>query len=79
MIIHYSRHQLEGRADERHYDYRHYPQISNGTSRGYPHPSNIGTCPKHAIHPAQEYPTTYRQWETLQLPDAPNDACDGQH
>jgi len=24
------------------------------TSRGYPHPSYIGSCPKHAIHPAQE-------------------------
>jgi len=30
MIIYYSGYQLEGRADERHYDYRHYQQISNG-------------------------------------------------
>src|SRR6188768_635412 len=28
-------------------------------SRGYPHTSNMGSCPFHAIHPAGQFPTTH--------------------
>ena len=49
------------------------------TNSSYTHTSNIGSFPKHAIHPGRELPTTYLCGRMLQLPAAPDDECDGWH